>query len=119
MSNKKLLKMVIIGITQLNTHALLVIDDVIRSTPEYQPRQICKDFVRQHDIQLTYLQTWQIKEKAKERIYGQPKNYYKLLPWMCERMLATNLDQVLSWVIPMMAILSSFLLLIQFLLKGL
>ncbi|XP_059597199.1 uncharacterized protein LOC132254763 [Vitis vinifera] len=73
-----------------STHASLLIDDVIRSTPEYQPRQICKDFVRQHDIQLTYLQTWQIKEKAKERIYGQPKNYYKLLPWMCERMLATN-----------------------------
>ena len=39
-----------------STRASLVIDDVIRSTPEYQPRQICKDFVRQHDIQLTYLQ---------------------------------------------------------------
>ncbi|RVX18277.1 hypothetical protein CK203_006644 [Vitis vinifera] len=79
-----------------STRASLVIDDVIRSTPEYQPRQICKDFVRQHGIQLTYLQAWQMKEKAKERIYGQPKNYYKLLPWMCERMLATNRDRVLS-----------------------
>ena len=29
-----------------STRASLVIDDVIRSTPEYQPRQICKDFVR-------------------------------------------------------------------------
>ncbi|KAL6314417.1 hypothetical protein AAG906_025642 [Vitis piasezkii] len=75
-----------------SNHASLVIDDVIRSTPEYQPRQICKDFVRQHGIQLTYLQARQLKEKAKERIYGQPKNYYKLLPWMCERMLATNLE---------------------------
>ncbi|KAL6319998.1 hypothetical protein AAG906_037075 [Vitis piasezkii] len=56
----------------------------------------CIDFVRQHGIQLTYLQAWQMKEKAKERIYGQPKNYYKLLPWMCERMLATNPDRVLS-----------------------
>ena len=27
--------------------ASMVIDDVIHSTPEYQPRQICKDFVRQ------------------------------------------------------------------------
>ena len=26
--------------------ASMVIDDVIRSTPEYQSRQICKDFVR-------------------------------------------------------------------------
>ncbi|KAL6328039.1 hypothetical protein AAG906_033307 [Vitis piasezkii] len=33
---------------------------------------------------------WKMKEKAKECIYGLPKNYYKLLPWMCERMLATN-----------------------------
>ena len=31
-----------------------------------------------------------MKEKAKERIYGLPKNYYKLLPWMGERMFATN-----------------------------
>ena len=31
-----------------------------------------------------------MKEKAKERIYRPPKNYYKLLPWMCERMFATN-----------------------------
>ena len=29
-----------------------------------------------------------MKEKAKEFIYGLPKNYYKLL--MCERMLTTN-----------------------------
>ena len=34
---------------------------------------------------LTYVQAWHIKEKAKERIYGQPNNFYKLLPWMCER----------------------------------
>ena len=73
-----------------STHASLVIDDVIWSTPEYQPWKICKDFVRQHGFQLTYLQAWQMKEKAKERIYGQPKNYYKLLPWMCKRMIATN-----------------------------
>ena len=31
-----------------------------------------------------------MKEKAKEHIYRLPKNYYKLLSWMCERMVATN-----------------------------
>ena len=36
--------------------ASMVIDDVIRLTPEYQPRQICKDFVRQHGLRLTYCQ---------------------------------------------------------------
>ncbi|KAL6328730.1 hypothetical protein AAG906_003416 [Vitis piasezkii] len=70
--------------------ASLLIDDVIQSTPDYQPRQICKDFQRQHGMQLTYLQAWNIKEKANERIYGEPKYYYKLLPWMCEKMVATN-----------------------------
>ena len=51
----------------------MVIDDVIRLTPEYQPRQICKDFVRQHGLQMTYNQAWQLKEKAikleKNRIF--------------------------------------------------
>ena len=44
------------------------------------PQQICKDFVREHGVCLTYVQAWRIKEKAKERIYGQSKNFYKLLP---------------------------------------
>ena len=39
---------------------------------------------------MTYLQAWKMKEKAKECIYRLPKNYYKLFPWMCERMFATN-----------------------------
>ncbi|RVW61547.1 hypothetical protein CK203_066201 [Vitis vinifera] len=51
---------------------------------------IVQDFQRQHGMQLTYLQAWNIKEKANERIYGEPKYYYKLLPWMCEKMVATN-----------------------------
>ena len=68
----------------------VVIDEVIRSTPKYQPRQICKDFVREHGMRLTYYQAWKIKEKTKERIYGKPKNYYMLLPWMCERIVQSN-----------------------------
>ncbi|XP_034674228.1 uncharacterized protein LOC117905411 [Vitis riparia] len=79
-----------------SNRASLLIDDVIRSTPNYQPRQICKDFQRQHGMQLTYLQAWNIKEKANERIYGEPKYYYKLLPWMCEKMVATNPGSIIE-----------------------
>ena len=61
-----------------------VIDDVIRCITKYMPRQICKDFVREHGMCLTYVQAWHIKEKAKERKYGQLKNFYKLLSWLCE-----------------------------------
>ena len=35
-------------------HASMVIDDVIRSTLEYQPCQICNDFVKQHGLRLIY-----------------------------------------------------------------
>ena len=63
----------------------MVIDDVIQCTLEYMPQQICKEFVWEHGMHLTYVQAWNIKEKAKERIYGQSKNFYKLLPWMCQR----------------------------------
>ena len=28
--------------------------------------------------------------KAREIIYGIPKNYYKLFPWTCERIVQTN-----------------------------
>ena len=41
-------------------------------------------------MRLTYCQAWQMKEKAKERIYGHLKNYYKLLPWLCERIVRSN-----------------------------
>ena len=73
-----------------SNRASLLIDDVIWHTPDYQPRQICKDFHKQHGMQLTCLQAWNIKEKANECIYGEPKYYYKLLHWMCEKMVATN-----------------------------
>ena len=39
-----------------STRSTLVIDNVIRSTPEYQPRQIYKDFVWKHGMRLTYNQ---------------------------------------------------------------
>nr|CAN70985.1 hypothetical protein VITISV_040673 [Vitis vinifera] len=73
-----------------SNRASLMIDDVISCTPNYLSSQICKDFIRQHGMQLTYLQAWQMKEKEKERIYGQPKCYYKLFPWMCDKMVTTH-----------------------------
>ena len=35
---------------------VVVIDEVIRFTPEYQSRKICKDFVKEHVMRLTYCQ---------------------------------------------------------------
>ena len=54
-------------------------DDVIRGSPDYLPRRLCKDFVRQYRITLTYSQVWNMKERSKERIHGIPQFLYKLL----------------------------------------
>ena len=58
----------------------VVVEDVFITTPDYLPRQICKDFERDHGVQLTYNQTWHLKEKAKERIYGAPRESYTFVP---------------------------------------
>ena len=42
-----------------------MVDDVIRGSLDYLPRQLCKDFVRQYGITLTYSQAWNMKEKSK------------------------------------------------------
>ncbi|RVX22960.1 Transposon Ty3-G Gag-Pol polyprotein [Vitis vinifera] len=54
----------------------VVVEDVFRTTLDYLPHQICKDFERDHGVQLTYNQAWHLKEKAKERIYGVPRESY-------------------------------------------
>ena len=51
----------------------VIVDDVFRTTPDYLLCQICKDFSHDHGVEITYNQTWHIKEKAKERIYGAPR----------------------------------------------
>ena len=50
--------------------AAMVIDEVIHSTPKYQSRKIGKDFVREHGMRLSYCQAWQIKKKAKKKVFG-------------------------------------------------
>ncbi|WJZ87677.1 hypothetical protein VitviT2T_007043 [Vitis vinifera] len=69
---------------------VVVVEDVFRTTPEYLPRQICKDFERDHGVQLTYNQAWHLKEKAKERVYGSPRASYAYLPWLCHRLREIN-----------------------------
>ena len=67
-----------------------MINDVIQSTLEHQPWKICKNFVHEHGMKLSYCQAWKIKENAKDKIYGLPWNYYKLLLWMCGRVVQMN-----------------------------
>ncbi|KAL6333931.1 hypothetical protein AAG906_039345 [Vitis piasezkii] len=49
-----------------------------------------KDFEHDHGVQLTYNQAWHLKEKAKERIYGAPRESYTFVPWLCHRLREIN-----------------------------
>ena len=77
--------------------ATTMIDDVIRSNPYYLPRQICKDFHRQYEMQLNYCQAWNLKENAKEQIHGVPQCSYKLLSWLCTRLIETNQETIAKY----------------------
>ena len=49
-----------------------MIDDVIHSCPNYLSQKICKNFLQQYGMQLSYSQPWNFKEKAKEKIHNVP-----------------------------------------------
>ena len=74
-----------------------VVEYVFRTTLDYLPRQICKDFERDHGVQLTYNQTWHLKENAKERIYGAPRESYMFVPWLCHRLREINPDTIAEY----------------------
>ncbi|KAL6320221.1 hypothetical protein AAG906_004730 [Vitis piasezkii] len=67
-----------------NVHNHCVDVELIRATPQYLPRQICKDFRSWHGVSLNY----------KQRIYGLPENAYMLLPWLCQRLVNINLETI-------------------------
>ena len=71
-------------------HRGALVDDLIKGTPNYLPKQICKDVEQQYGMCLSHMQAWSMKEKAKERIHGMPQSSYKLLPWQCQRLIELN-----------------------------
>ncbi|KAL6329751.1 hypothetical protein AAG906_035399 [Vitis piasezkii] len=87
-----------------SNRASLLIDDVIWSTPNYQPRQICKDFQRQHGMQLT--------------AFMENPNIITNCCLGCVRKWLQQIQEaLLSWGIQVMDILSNSLLLIRYLSK--
>lgn len=57
----------------------MVIDDVIQPTLDYQSRKTCKDFLREHNMQLLDKQAWKLKEKVKVIISWETIYYYKFV----------------------------------------
>ena len=63
-----------------------LIKQKIVETPGYLPKQICKDFEASMSVKMSYHQAWWAKERAKSSITGEPKDSFKFVPWMCERL---------------------------------
>ena len=76
---------------------VVVVEDVFITTPNYLPHQICKDYERDHGVELTYNQAWHLKEKAKELIYGAPRDSYMFLSWLCHRLREINLGTITGY----------------------
>ena len=47
-------------------------------------------------MRLSYCHACKFKEKAKERVFRQPMDYYKLLPWMCDRIIQNNPGSIIE-----------------------
>lgn len=62
----------------------------IRSTSNYRPNEVRKDIERDTGIQINYAQAWSAVECAKSYIHGDPKDHYKMLDWICDRVKKSN-----------------------------
>ena len=77
---------------------VVVVEYVFRTTPNYLPRQICKDFGHDHGVELAYNQTWHLKEKPKECIYGAPCDSYTFFPWLCHKLGELNPETIAEYI---------------------
>ena len=77
---------------------LLYIVDKLRLTPNNKlPNDIQNDLFKEHGLSLTYYQAWASKDKALANINGVPEDSYKLIPWICKRLVETDPKTVAKW----------------------
>lgn len=49
------------------------------------------------DAEINYHKLWGARKKAKEAIEGKPEDCYKLIPWMCKRLMESIPGTVAKW----------------------
>ncbi|KAJ9671317.1 hypothetical protein PVL29_025151 [Vitis rotundifolia] len=49
------------------------------------------------DVEVNYQKLWRARKKAKEAINGKPEDSYKLIPWMCKRLIESIPGTVAKW----------------------
>ncbi|XP_028802501.1 uncharacterized protein LOC114757588 [Neltuma alba] len=79
-----------------NLAASIVIDD-LRCNVDKSPNEIRKDLYKEYGVQLNYTQAYRVRKRALMELHGQVEDSYKVIPWMCERLIETDPDTVARW----------------------
>ncbi|XP_028786662.1 uncharacterized protein LOC114742605 [Neltuma alba] len=79
-----------------NLAASIVIDD-LRCNVDKSPNEIRKDLYKEYGVQLNYTQAYRVRKRALMELHGRVEDSYKVIPWMCERLMETNPDTVARW----------------------
>ncbi|XP_028805899.1 uncharacterized protein LOC114760781 [Neltuma alba] len=79
-----------------NLAASIVIDD-LRCNVDKSPNEIRKDLYKEYGVQLNYTQAYRVRKRALMELHGRVEDSYKVIPWMCERLMETDPDTVARW----------------------
>lgn len=75
-----------------------IIVDSLRDNIDKTPTEIRRDLYREYGVRLNYSQAYWGKRRALLNLEGSPKDSYKLIPWLCDRLKETDQDTVAKWV---------------------
>eukprot|EP00268_Persea_americana_P037534 TRINITY_DN37191_c0_g3_i1.p1 TRINITY_DN37191_c0_g3~~TRINITY_DN37191_c0_g3_i1.p1 ORF type:complete len:769 (-),score=109.03 TRINITY_DN37191_c0_g3_i1:429-2735(-) len=67
-----------------------VVKDKLRDNPQYKPREIANDILRDYGIKLKYQKVWRGREVAMEQLQALRADLYSQLPSLCGRIRETN-----------------------------
>ncbi|XP_010275271.1 PREDICTED: uncharacterized protein LOC104610383 isoform X1 [Nelumbo nucifera] len=67
-----------------------IIKEKFRNNPDYTPQDVIKEIKRDYNVDIAYHQARRGKESVKEAVNLSLKNSFKLVPWICQRLVESN-----------------------------
>ena len=77
------------------TSSLMI--DSLRSNMNKNPKEISNDLYREYGVRLNYRQAYRGREQALRELHGTAEDSYKIIPWICERLMETDPRTVARW----------------------
>ncbi|OMO65568.1 Zinc finger, PMZ-type [Corchorus capsularis] len=74
-----------------------LVADKLRLLPNTTPNQIRSAIETEHGILLNYKQSWRCREQSLVDINGRPEDSYRLIPWICKRLMETDQRTIAKW----------------------